>query len=137
MDAVAEWGQIITNADELTAHLASLQGAGAPASMRDMAKQAGWEWLYALYRFCSVAIHPGIGSRARLAYRVESETVELVLHWPLSAAAASVGGIAVDLFPDIDASLYRWNATVLVNRGIPTGLFDETEHGSGRPLTER
>jgi hypothetical protein len=55
-----------------------------------------------------------------LAYRVEPQTLELMLLWPFSAAATSMGGIAVAIFPDIDARLYQWNATVLLNRGVPT-----------------
>lgn len=121
MDEVASWGPIVENQEELRSYLGELGGKSAP-DVRQMAKEAGWEWLYALHRLCSVAIHPGLGSRARIAYLMELKELELPLLLAFSGATVSIGAIARALF-GIDASAYGKNAIVLANKGFP-----ETPH---------
>ncbi len=128
--AVAElsvMGPLVENADELRKDLRAIRESAAPEP-RTMAKEAGWAWLYALHRICSVGIHPGLGARARLWEAVETEDLVRLLYWSFSGAVSAAAGVALALFGS-DPTLIKTNAMVFANAGAPPSSEGDTVAG--------
>lgn len=108
---------LVTNAEELERIRQQIGHPAAPSSMREMAKEAEWEWLYGIHRLCSVALHPGIGARGRIAEAYEPEELRRLLRWSFSGAVCATAGVALGIFRSIDESLLSLNARVFANLG--------------------
>jgi hypothetical protein len=116
-------GPLVENEGELRKQLKAIRDAAAP-DPRTMAREAEWEWLYALHRLCSVGIHPGLGTRARMWEAVETDGLVQLLHWSFSGAVAASAGVALAVF-DSDPILIKLNAMVFANSGAsPAGGGD-------------
>lgn len=116
--AVAELsviGPLVENEEELRKHLEAIKQPPAPDT-RTMAKEAGWAWLYALHRLCSVGIHPGLGARARLWEAVEADGLAQLLHWSYSGAVSATGGVGLALFGS-DPDQIKMNVMVFAASG--------------------
>lgn len=108
-------GPLVENEDELRKHLKAIRQTAAPEP-RTMAKEAGWPWLYAVHRLCSVGVHPGLGARARMWEAIETEGLVQLLHWSYSGAVSAASGVALALFGS-DPALIKMNAMVFAHAG--------------------
>lgn len=117
IDDLTQLGPLVENGDELREHLGDLREPAAP-DPRTMAREAEWEWLYALHRLCSAALHPGLGARAQMWDAVRTDGLVQILHWAFSGAASAANGLAVALF-DSEPTLLKTNALVFANAGLP------------------
>lgn len=116
IDTSSAFGHILEDPEAIARYVDSIDAPGAP-ELRQMAEEAGWEWLYGIHRFCSAMLHPGIGSRSHIADIVEPNTYAVLLYLAFSGAAVSGGRAVRSLFPQIDAKL-PVNEFVLERRGI-------------------
>jgi hypothetical protein len=112
----SSFGHIVQSPESIVRYLDSLDHPAAP-EVRQMADQAGWEWLYGIHRFCSTMLHPGLGVRSRISEIVPPETYAVLLYLAFSLSADSGGQVGRALFPQVGIQLPR-NALVLERRGI-------------------
>lgn len=126
---VSDLGPLVANASELEQIVESISEPEAPRFLRTMAAEADWEWLYAIHRFCSSALHPGVAARGRIAESLQAKELTQILYYSFSGTVMAVGGLAAAVFPAFDVTKLRLNGRTFSHGGDPEQVF--TRIGGG------
>ena len=111
-------GHLVDDPEQLRAALDANPEEAAPYPLKKMAREAGWEWLYGLHRYCSALIHPGLYSTSGVVNAAPLADLMLLLQWPFSAVVTTSAGIAKALAPTVDQPEPRMNMHYFVNKGL-------------------
>lgn len=107
---------MIENRREIEESQTALDVPPAPDMVR-MAKEGGWEWLYAIYRLASTYIHAGVIGNARLHEAYPSHETLALIHWTFGGAAVAAAGMVSALRPEIEIPSMKLSGAMLLSRG--------------------
>jgi len=111
---------LIVNRREIEDSQAALEVPPAPG-MLELAKEGGWEWLYAIYRLASTHIHAGVIGNARLHEANPPYESLALIHWTFGAAAVGAAGTVGALRPEIELPNLKLCSAMLMSRGALRG----------------
>lgn len=111
---------LIVNRREIEDSQKALEVSPAPG-MLELAKEGGWEWLYAIYRLASTHIHAGVIGNARLHEASPQHETLALIHWTFGAAAIGAAGAVSVLRPEMELPNMKLSSAMLMSRGTLQG----------------